>query len=183
VTCVHVDMCPNVHVRQLTRVSIVSISQGFKPHVEGKDGSIMEVGYSLVVWLPPSTWQYNDCIMVVAGVGERMPLDNLKAGILGYMAPEVAVLHMAKPDREASYRFPSNFEVGQVQRWGGEVGLAADMWSVGVLIYEIYTGLKWMPPDDTIDVPPEQQLPHQLRYQIKELEKLVSQAILLGQGS
>jgi hypothetical protein len=95
---------------------------------------------------------------------------GFKVTSFGYMAPEGAVLHVEKPGPETSYVLPFDFQTrtfpsgfAAASKWGKEashgfpldfrVGLVDDMWSVGVLAYEIFTGLKWMPPDDAYAVP------------------------------
>jgi serine/threonine protein kinase len=56
-------------------------------------------------------------------------------GTYGYTAPEVAVKHVGLPDTgpNANYTFPHKFPVG----------LPADIWSVGAIAYEMFTGGKW----------------------------------------
>jgi serine/threonine protein kinase len=102
-------------------------------------------------------------------VRARAPLDAAKVGSAGYMAPEVAALHVEKPLPKDAYRFPVKFQVG----------LAADMWSLGAVAYEIITGMKLIPPDEATCMSPAKQGDHQLSHQMKELKMLVGQLAYL----
>jgi serine/threonine protein kinase len=92
-----------------------------------------------------------------------VPLEAANVGCVGYMAPEVAVPLVDRPRPKDAYRFPVRFEVG----------LAADMWSLGAIAYEIMTGMKLMPLDEETEAPAK-HVYHPLSHQIWELKLLVS---------
>jgi serine/threonine protein kinase len=85
--------------------------------------------------------------MIVVGAEARRGVPQIAAevGTPFYMAPEVAVKHRPPAPLEPDYTFPHR----------SPVGLAADIWPIGVMAYEALANKRWMEPEPNTGRSPE----------------------------